>query len=86
MYPFYLALLLRVFTDVDNLTYTCLFEERECDSIRLLLNRANIPIYIALVWAFTGAAYWLVRRWWVVWISLILLLYVDYFFSTLSIR
>lgn len=79
LYPAYLAGVLRAFVDTDTLTYTCLVEEAECEHVRLLLKRAIIPVYVALMWAFAAAAYWITRRLWLTWILLALLGIVDYF-------
>lgn len=79
LYPAYLAVVLRLFTDIDEMTYECLSPEGECVSVRLLLNRASIPLYISLVWLFTAAAYRIIGNWWIVGTGLIMLFSVNHF-------
>lgn len=80
LYPYYLAGLLRLFTDIDEIPYECFSPEGECVSTRLLLNRASIPFYIGLVWLFTAAAYKIIRSWVFVVVGLVMLFSVDYFY------
>ncbi|TVR24198.1 MAG: hypothetical protein EA396_01995, partial [Anaerolineaceae bacterium] len=79
LYPAYLAVVLRLFTDVDEMTYECFRPDGECVSARLLLNRASIPIYISLIWLFTAAAYRFIGNWWIVGAGLVMLFSVNHF-------
>ena len=79
LYSLYLAGVLRVFTDMESYTLDCLDNEDACEMTRLLLNRAAIPVYLALLWSFAAAAFLMIKQTWLVLVLLIMLFSADYF-------
>lgn len=79
LYPYYMALVLRLFSDPAQLSVACFNEAPECAAERLLLHRANLALYLALVWAFAAAAFLMIRQRWVVIVLMLMLFSVDHF-------
>lgn len=84
-YPFYLATVLHFYSDLESLTLKCLEKGDTCEPTRLLLNLANIPLYIGLIWIFTAASYLIIRNWWVVIALNAILISVDVLFYRVNL-